>query len=104
MLCLVSCASPSTNLTLTKAVSATAAALRQAEIEAKNAHTTYGLRPAEVTLTLHIDEQQSNASDLTVSAPIKALTLGGTFSITQTRERENTIVLKFTRNGEPPQD
>lgn len=95
---LSSCASSNGPLTLSQAVHSTAKALNSAEVEARRYRTTWGLRPAEVTLTLHVERTQTTGDDLAVSAPLKALTLGNTFSVSQVNERDNTIVVKFTRN------
>lgn len=89
---------PGDPVSLSDAVRESVKALNIAEAGAKGRH--WGLLPAEVTLTYNISDEKSLTSGVHITAPIKAVSIGADISGTQSTQRGNTIVMKFTRHGQ----
>lgn len=75
---------------LKAAVKDTVTAMQYAYEETDNGKHTWGLQPAAVTVTLHVSNQTNRDGRLQVTAPIKILSLGGSFSVSKVDQRENT--------------
>jgi hypothetical protein len=102
MALLPSCAAlrtPRTAVTLENAVKESVEALNLAEEKVKEHGHSWGLKPAEVTLTFNISNEQKKEGSLEIQAPVKAISLGGAFSFAESTQRGNTIVMRFTRGG-----
>jgi hypothetical protein len=86
-------------VTLTTAVQESVNALKLAERKAKEHGNSWGLLPAEVTLTYNISNELTKKGGVQLGVPLKAVSVGGDVSLAETTQRGNTIVMKFTRGG-----
>lgn len=106
LICLVllsSCAAlrtPGEPVTLTDAVNASVDALKIAEKRVTEHGHSWGLLPAEVTLTYHISDEQRRGGGVKLGAGVEPISLGGDVSLAESTQRGNTIVMKFTKGGD----
>jgi hypothetical protein len=99
---LPSCATfhnPGPTITLQKAVEDSVKALKYAADAAHTYHGSWGLKPAEVTLTYNISNETDANEALKIGASYPPVTIGGEFGLAKKTQTGNTVVMKFTQGG-----